>query len=90
MEELLLAIACLNGKGCAPTSVRYYETHKDIQSAFLNSEQKIKQHIPEVILVFGSPIATWAAGKTASIQLYKGIKLEVGKNVQIIKYVISF
>jgi len=90
MEEILVALACLQGAGCTETYSQYYKTHKELQTALQVGENTIRQNLPDMFIKIATPTLAWSAGYKSTVHLYKGLNWEVSKNGQGINYSFSF
>jgi hypothetical protein len=90
MEEALVALACLSGKGCSNTTTLYYNQHPALKQFAAKKEQEIKQYVPDFVISFCLPIAAVAVGQKSLIKISKNVSLEMGTHENTFIYGITF
>lgn len=74
--ELLLALACLNGKGCTETSQAYSYYNKDLVANIQNYVDNYKSKYPTA-MNYTIPYTAALLYGQGSIYLQRGISLEI-------------
>jgi hypothetical protein len=90
MEELLVAVACLNAKGCPETSSLYYERSPQLQEFVLKQEYNLKAAVGPIITQYGAPIIWLASGREATARLTSDFFITCKTDAMLLQYKYSF
>ncbi len=82
MQEFLVILACMSGKGCNETSSAYYQSHPELRHMVEMNEKKIKDFCGPIVVESAAPIAFVAAGGTGNFKLYGDFSLQVKQYTQ--------
>lgn len=89
MEELLVTIACLSGKGCPETVHLYYTYNPKVEAAIKQSTAKATAYIGQDVARL-APIAFIAAGGSGSVRINRYISLDISKGEGIVSFKYDF
>lgn len=82
MQEILVVIACLSGKGCNETSNAYYQAHPELRKMVEMNEKKLKNFVGPIVVESAAPIAFVVAGGTGNFKLYGNFSVEIKQYTQ--------
>jgi hypothetical protein len=92
MLELLVATACVNGRGCSETTSAYYKSNIELQQtverAELYGKNLVKNH--DWIVWAVTPAATLASGQTARFKLYKTTTFGINAKNQLLLFEFNY
>lgn len=77
--EALVFYSCLNGKGCAESSVTYYQQSEEARTLVKEAEEKAKRLVDnnEYIVYVATPAYALIAGKPAEFVVNKNWTISV-------------
>ena len=90
MQELLVVLACVSGKGCVETAGHYRQSNPQIQEMIYYSEQVARKHVPQYVIQYFAPVVAYSAGYDGNIALTRSFGLKVSRRTQSLNYTYSF
>lgn len=86
LPELLVALACSSGKGCAETADQYRRQNPWVDQLASRTQDTLR---PLAVNYWG-PLAAFAAGRSGSVHLSRNVNLLVSQNETKVEFSVTF
>ena len=84
MWEVIVILACTQGKGCAEATSAYYNVNPSIKEMIANTERLANKI---VLFEYGAPIVGAAINKEVYIKINRNFSTKIQNDTMSIKYI---